>query len=103
MRLFLTLLVLLLCALQYRLWFGEANVRQISELQAQIAEQKKENDRLQLRNKQLEAEVNDLKKGTSAIEERARSGQGMVKEGETFYQLVNPHQRESEQADVPAD
>ncbi len=89
-RWFLVLLLLIFGALQYRLWFGEANVIEVMELRDQIEAQIAENERLQMRNRQLEAEVTDLKDGLSAIEERARSGQGMVKEGETFYQLVEP-------------
>ncbi|WP_028468116.1 cell division protein FtsB [Neptunomonas japonica] len=89
-RWFIALLLLILLGLQYRLWFGDANIFQILDLQEKIAVQADENERLQMRNRQLEAEVTDLKKGLSAIEERARSDQGMVREGETFYQLVEP-------------
>ncbi|BBB28549.1 cell division protein FtsB [Neptunomonas japonica] len=89
-RWFIALLLLILLGLQYRLWFGDANIFHILDLQEKIAVQVDENERLQMRNRQLEAEVTDLKKGLSAIEERARSDQGMVREGETFYQLVEP-------------
>lgn len=89
-RWFVALLLFILLGLQYRLWFGDTNIFQILELQEKIAVQSDENERLQMRNRQLEAEVTDLKKGLSAIEERARSDQGMVREGETFYQLVEP-------------
>jgi cell division protein FtsB len=71
------------------MWFGEANILQISTLQQDIKDQNTENDRLLLRNHQLEAEVNDLRKGYVAIEERARSELGMVKPGESFYQLIS--------------
>jgi len=89
-RWFIALLIIILIGLQYRLWFGDANVLQVMSLQQQIEEQIEENERLQVRNSQLEAEVVDLKKGLSAIEERARSDQGLVRKGETFYQLVEP-------------
>ncbi|RVU30211.1 MULTISPECIES: cell division protein FtsB [Neptunomonas] len=89
-RWILLLLLITFGALQYRLWFGEANLKEVWSLKEQIQDQLRENERLQARNRQLEAEVNDLRDGLSALEERARSGQGMIKEGETFYQLVEP-------------
>lgn len=92
LRALIILLVLLLLALQYRLWFGENNLRDIWQLEAQIALQKEINRDLEQRNSELEAEVLDLKKGKAALEERARSELGMVREGETFYQLVEPAQ-----------
>ena len=93
--LLITLLVLL-AALQYRLWFGEANLRQVWSLEQEIKQQQKENQALSQRNKQLEAEVQDLKNGLSALEERARSELGMIREGETFFQLVEPGRSKSQ-------
>ena len=87
--LLITLLVLLV-TLHYRLWFGEANLRQVWSLEQKIEQQQEDNQVLSLRNKQLEAEVRDLKTGLSALEERARSELGMIQEGETFFQLVEP-------------
>ncbi|WP_207061763.1 cell division protein FtsB [Motiliproteus sp. SC1-56] len=81
------LLLLLLLGLQYRLWLGEGNLPSVWALQADIEALKAENAKLQARNSALEAEVADLKKGTSAIEERARSELGMVGRGETFFLL----------------
>ncbi|WP_151703231.1 cell division protein FtsB [Nitrincola alkalilacustris] len=89
-RWLLILLVLMLIGLQYRLWFGEPSLRQVWELEKQIQSQIEENQQLAERNQRLEAEVMDLKQGLKAIEERARSEMGMVREGETFYQLVEP-------------
>jgi len=94
--LLITLLVLL-AALQYRLWFGEANLRQVWSLEQEIKQQQTENQALSQRNKQLEAEVQDLKNGLSALEERARSELGMIREGETFFQLVEPGRSKSQQ------
>ncbi len=87
-RVLLLSLLVLLGALQYRVWFGEANVLQLSGLKLEIEQQRENNDQLLLRNHQLEAEVKDLRKGLEAIEERARSELGMVKPDETFYQLI---------------
>lgn len=89
-RWLLITLLLLLAALQYRLWFGEANLRLVWTLEQEIEQQQAENQTLSQRNKQLEAEVQDLKNGLSALEERARSELGMIREGETFFQLVEP-------------
>lgn len=82
------LLLVCLIGLQYRLWFGEANLSEVQELQQEIERQRAENDLLVNRNHQLDAEVKDLKQGLEALEERARNQLGMVKEGESFFQLV---------------
>ena len=81
-------LVLVLAGLQYRLWVGEGSLAQVQALQQQIAEQQAENEQLLERNRILEAEVLELKQGTETVEERARHELGMVKEGETLYQLA---------------
>jgi cell division protein FtsB len=81
-------LLLLLGGLQYRLWVGEGSLAQVSGLSQQIAEQQGENQRLLERNRILEAEVMELKEGMETVEERARHELGMVKEGETLYQLA---------------
>ncbi|MCY1293908.1 Cell division protein FtsB [compost metagenome] len=80
-------LILLLAGLQYRLWVGDGSLAQVSSLKRQIAEQQGENERLLERNRILEAEVMELKKGTETVEERARHELGMVKDGETLYQI----------------
>ena len=84
--LFLVLL-LLLGGLQYRLWVGNGSLAQVAELKQQIDEQHAENERLLERNRVLDAEVMELKKGMETVEERARHELGMVKEGETLFQL----------------
>ena len=83
-------LLILLVLLQYRLWFGDGSVREVAQLQTQISSQEEQNARLRERNRTLAAEVQDLKKGTTAIEERARTDLGMVGKSETFYQVVSP-------------
>ena len=67
---------------------GEGSFAQVTDLQRQIAEQKGENENLLERNRILEAEVSELKKGMETVEERARHEMGMVKECETLYQLA---------------
>ncbi|GAB3388305.1 FtsB/FtsL family cell division protein [Azotobacter armeniacus] len=81
-------LAMLLGGLQHRLWVGDGSLAQVTELKRQIAEQQGENERLHERNRILEAEVRELKKGMETVEERARHELGMVKEGETLYQLT---------------
>ena len=81
-------LILLLAGLQYRLWVGNGSLAQVADLQRQIAEQQGENERLLERNRILDAEVLELKQGMETVEERARHELGMVKEGETLYQLA---------------
>jgi cell division protein FtsB len=78
----------LLLLLQYPLWFGDGGVFAVLQLQREIEAQKSENARLRDRNQALEAEVADLKEGLAAIEERARGELGMVKKGETFFQVI---------------
>ncbi|MEO7251542.1 MAG: cell division protein FtsB [Arenimonas sp.] len=94
----LALLVLLL-ALQSKLWFGEGGWSKARELQHTVSEQRRENERLQQRNDALSAEVQDLKSGETAVEERARSELGMIKPGETFYRVVEPHQLSAAKTD----
>ncbi len=88
MRVLLITLLLLVAALQWRLWRGEGGLAEIQTLEQEIARQQVENDTLLRRNNVLIAEVEELKTGTEAIEERARSELGMVKEDETFYLIV---------------
>lgn len=91
MRVLQLLLVVLLAAfafLQYRLWLGEGGSRSVATLEAQVQQQTRENAGLKQRNDALAAEVEDLKSGEAAVEERARSELGMIKPGETFYRVV---------------
>ena len=87
---FLALLLLVAAWLQGKLWFGEGGLGEARELQHRVAEQRAGNARLQQRNDALEAEVEDLKSGEAAVEDRARSELGMVKPGEVFYRVVQP-------------
>lgn len=82
------ILAVLLGGLQYRLWSDGGSFAQINQLKAQIAAQHSESERLLERNRVLDAEVVELKKGMETIEERARHELGMVKDGETLYLLT---------------
>lgn len=98
----LALLLLLAGWLQLKLWWGDGGLSEARALQARVATQREENVRLQQRNDALGAEVEDLKSGEAAIEDRARSELGMVKPGEVFYRVVDPASQAPAEAD-PAD
>lgn len=82
------LLFLLLLGLQYRLWFGEGSLAQKAELERRVEIQKEHNRQLETRNSDIAVEVEDLKSGLDSVEERARTDLGMVKEGETFFMVI---------------
>ena len=88
MRVFAAILGLALVLLQYRLWFSDQGVREVVRLQSEITAQTSANDAHQQRNDRLAAEVRDLKVGSGALEERARSELGLIGADETFYELV---------------
>lgn len=84
------ILVILLVALQIKVWTGQGGMREVWALEGRVAAQAKENEGLRARNDALSADVADLKQGTEAVEERARAELGLIKPGETFYQVVEP-------------
>jgi cell division protein FtsB len=86
--LILALLVLLLL-LQLRLWVGAGGMREVWRLEAAVEQQQQENAEHRRRNEALAAEVEDLRTGEEAVEERARSELGMIKPGEVFYHVVD--------------
>jgi len=83
-------LVTLIALLQYPLWLGKGSWLRVWEVDQQLRAQRDINQKLQARNGALDAEVRDLKQGLEAIEERARSELGMVKQDEIFFQLLEP-------------
>ena len=89
MKAIIVALTILFVLLQFKLWFGEGSMKEVWTLDKAIAVQAAENAQLKERNQALAAEVADLKQGHEAIEERARYELGMIKEGETFYQIVD--------------
>lgn len=82
------LLLLLLVALQYRLWFGKHGLSDYRTMQTQITQLEAQNANLEQRNKLLRADINDLELGIESMEERARNELGLIKEGETFYRIL---------------
>ncbi len=88
LRLAAVSLLLLALALQLRLHGGHGGRADVERLSARVSSQRLENVQLRKRNAALAADVADLKTGTEAIEERARSELGMIKPGEVFYQVI---------------
>ncbi len=91
---------MLVVAMQYPLWLGKASWLRVWQVDQEVAAARKNNVLLQNRNNKLEAEVNDLKQGLEAIEERARSDLGMVKEGEILFQIVRNAPLQNSQSDI---
>ena len=88
MKLIAALIVLLIVLLQYRLWLGDGSIRQVNEYQQKVDRLKQQVNEKKERNEALYAEVEDLRKGKEAIEELARHELGMIKEDETFIQVI---------------
>ncbi|PHV12956.1 cell division protein FtsB [Chitinimonas sp. BJB300] len=90
MRLLALILATCVVLLQWPLWIGKGSWLKVWQIENQLGEQKKQNQKLEARNNALEAEVRDLKTGTDAIEERARNELGMVRQDEVFFQILDP-------------
>ena len=88
MRALLIALAVLLLLIQWPLWFGKGSWLRVSELQRQLDEQRATNAQLSARNAALSAEVDSLRAGREAIEERARFQLNMVRSDEVFFQVV---------------
>jgi len=99
MRWLAGILLLVLLGLQYRLWVGDGSLAEVRSLRREIGAQTAELKKLRTRNQVLEAEVQDLREGLDALEERARSELGMIKHGELFLQVIE--RPEPSVADAP--
>lgn len=95
MRTIIAILGILLVLLQIQVWRQYARV---AELEQRVEAQRAENGRLAARNDALGAEVSDLKSGLDAVEERARSELGLIREGEEFYLVIEPEDLDPEDA-----
>ena len=87
-RFFIIILIVFFLMIQFDIWFKDDGFYRVKELEQTIGSQVEENERLKLRNEQLEREIEELKSGTESIEEKARTDLGMIKEGEEFYLIV---------------
>ncbi len=92
MRWLIIILVILLTGLQWRLWVGEGSLAHRAELNRQLQQQEDENLALRQRNQQIATDVESLKNNLDAIEEKARADLGMIKQGETFYLVIDKNQ-----------
>lgn len=101
MRVLTLILALFILALQYPLWLGKGSWLKAWEVDQELTKQNVENARLKARNASLDAEVKDLKTGYEAIEERARSELGMIKQDEVFFQILEPQKPVSAPVAVP--
>jgi len=89
LKIIILILLVLLIWLQYKLWLGDGGIPEVIQLEEEIESVQEDVDKLQERNRALDAEVVDLKKGIEAIEERARSEMGMIKKDEVYYQVID--------------
>ena len=89
MKIFLSFVILLIVLLQYRLWFANGGIEQIQHDQLLLVDLKKQVEEKRERNAALYAEVEDLRKGQESLEERARKELGMIRDGETFFQVLD--------------
>jgi len=88
MKILLAVLVVLIALLQYRLWYGNGGIEEVKSYQQELNELNIEVEEKSARNKALYAEVEDLRNGRETLEERAREELGMIREGETFFQVL---------------
>jgi len=88
MKTLIIFLILVLIGLQYKLWFGDGSLSEVVQLSRELEIQKQKLKQLEDRNRILEAQVLDLQNGLDAFEEKARNDLGMIKQGETFIQLI---------------
>ena len=88
MRLFFSIFLFVFALEQYHLWWGKNGIQDYQQVQEMVVLAKKSNNDLVLRNNMMYSEIDDLKRGLEAVEERARNELGLVKEGETFFRIV---------------
>lgn len=79
---------MLLIAIQYPLWIGKGGWLHVYQMDKEVQTQEAKNRELENRNNKITGDVNDLRQGTKAVEERARIEHGMVKESETMVRIV---------------
>ena len=96
MKILIGILIILVIGLQYKLWLGDGSLSEVVQLSRELDLQKEKLRLLEERNTILEAQVLDLQNGLDAFEEKARNDLGMIKQGETFIQLIPSANSESD-------
>jgi len=99
MRWLTLILLFLLAGLQFRLWVGEGSLAHRAELNRQLQQQEEENQALRDRNQRIATDVESLKTNLDSIEEKARADLGMIKQGETFYLVIDKDNQRSNTAE----
>ena len=94
MRLLFLVLIGACLAIQYPLWFGEFGHNRVQELNQQLEQQRQVNQAMIARNNALLAEIEDLKTGTQALEDRARYEMNMIDQGETLVRILTPNEEQ---------
>ena len=97
MRLITVIMIGIVLTLQYRVWFGQHGMKDLRELQDDLARQQQTNDSLQQRNQLIAADIDDLRNAMEAVEERARNELGLVLSDETFFRLISVYEQDSQQ------
>lgn len=92
-------MLVLLAGLQFRLWVGEGSLAHRAELNRQLQQQEEENQALRDRNQRIATDVESLKTNLDSIEEKARADLGMIKQGETFYLVIDKDNQRSNTAE----
>lgn len=90
MKTWIVLLLVLLLGLQCDLWLSNGGIASVLHLKKDVEQQILKNQVLLKRNRALEAQVNELKMGQQALEEKARNELGMLNQDETLYQVIEP-------------
>ncbi len=88
-KLLIPVLIVVFVVLQYRLWVGEGSLAEVASMERDIETQQQAIEEMKKRNMAMQAEIDSFKKDLDAVEERARSDLGMIREGETYFQI--PH------------
>ena len=83
------LLLALFAGAQYALWFGDKNVLDLYRLNETTRQTAQEIEMQAHENRRFSAEVNGLKTDGESLETIARSELGLIRQGESFYQVID--------------
>jgi len=89
MRLLLLVLLLACIAIQIPLRWGGSGYAQVDVLAQQLEQQLQHNKALEARNNAMQAEIDDLRDGTEALEELARVQLNLLADDEYLIQIIS--------------